>query len=313
MTVAVRPSLLARCRRSASELTVRQRTVGWVYHGLCDRKVTWAVARWARDRTRGQAIQLTSLEYRHPRIPQEADGMRLLHVSDLHLGTDGPDVEQVITVAHRAPHDLIVYTGDFLNDDTGQSAVQQLLRDMPKGKRAFAVLGNHDYYALTRHTALNDVPQLLSSISEAGITLLRNDAVYLREFGLHLVGFDDPVSGRCQVDEAIVDVPDGAPTLALAHTPDVVDQLFGWQPELLLAGHTHGGQIVLPIVGPVVRVTKAPRSIASGFHNYKDVPVYVTRGVGCSGINLRVGCAPELVSITFRKSEHGVAMSEKGG
>lgn len=279
---------------------MRERTVRWIYHGMCDRRVTRAAMRWIGERASGQRIELSTADLLMPHLPEAANGLRILLVSDLHLCNDGPDLASILEVAHRVAHDLVVYTGDFLNDDCGQELVVLLLRDMPKGRRAYAVLGNHDYYGLRRSTTRNDVERLLKTISEAGIIPLRNSSVRIDEWDLHIVGVDDPVTGQSHLGRAREGVPEGAAALLLSHTPDIVSQLGGWQPVLVLAGHTHGGQIVLPVLGPLVRVTSAPRRVSSGHHWYMGVPMYVSRGVGCSGFSLRIRCAPELVSITLR-------------
>jgi predicted MPP superfamily phosphohydrolase len=95
-------------------------------------------------------------------------------------------------------------------------------------------------------------------------------------------------------------VPAGACALLLSHTPDIVLRLGPHRPGLVLSGHTHGGQVRLPLVGPVFRMTELPRSAVMGLHLHDGVPVYVTSGIGYAGIDLRIDCPPEVALLSLK-------------
>jgi predicted MPP superfamily phosphohydrolase len=111
---------------------------------------------------------------------------------------------------------------------------------------------------------------------------------------------DDPATGRDDVSRAMHGVPPGTCCLLLAHSPDIVLRLGPYRPGLILAGHTHGGQIRLPLIGPVITMSKVPRQLTMGLHQYAGVPTFVTRGIGYSGLNLRLGCPAEVALLTLR-------------
>jgi len=121
----------------------------------------------------------------------------------------------------------------------------------------------------------------------------------------YIAGVDDYTTGHADLDAAMratqlaLGTLPGTATVLLSHNPDIVLDLGAWRPSLILAGHTHGGQIRLPGVGAVVTHSALPRRHAMGLTRYHDVPLFVTRGIGYSGVDLRLGCAPEVALLTL--------------
>jgi len=162
----------------------------------------------------------------------------------------------------------------------------------------FAVLGNHDYYyKRNRHV----VPIL----EDAGIRLLRNASALVKEgaSALHVVGLDDPVTGHDDIEQALHGVPTGGCRIFLGHCPDVVDDVRRAGGDVLLAGHTHGGQINLPFIGPPAVPSRYGQRFAAGLVDFEGMPVFVTRGVGCVQPYLRFRCPPEVALLTLRKAD----------
>jgi predicted MPP superfamily phosphohydrolase len=245
-------------------------------------------------------VQLSQHEIVVARLPVRLDGLRILHVTDLHLHP-GPRVAwQIPALIAAVPHDLICYTGDFIDSDEDLPRLASLLAEMPRTAPAYAVLGNHDYRPYGRRQGHNNVERLRHTLRAGGITLLTNESRPLYEGGLHLAGVDDPATGRDDLDHALAHVPAAACSLLLAHSPDIVLHLAGHQPGLILAGHTHGGQIRLPLVGAVLTESHIPRRLAMGLHGYQGTQLFVSRGVGYSGLDLRLGCPPEVALLTLR-------------
>ena len=145
---------------------------------------------------------------------------------------------------------------------------------------------------------VNDIARLRRELEERGMQFLDNRAVRLGGTGVYLVGIEDLLEGRPDLDRGLQGVPDDAPTILLSHNPDIIETEASSRADLILAGHTHGGQIVLPLLGPAYTQTEQlTRSEASGYSRHGRTHVYVHRGLGES-IPIRFGAPPH---VTFLK------------
>ena len=234
-----------------------------------------------------------------PRLPPHLNGLRVLHVTDLHLHGRTPGADMVPAIAAATPHDLICYTGDFIDCDEDLPHLARLLQRMPRHAPAYAVLGNHDYIPFGRRgKGANDAVRLCETLAAAGIGVMTNRARPLFDGAIYLAGVDDPATGRDDLDRALDGLPDEC-VLLLAHSPDIVLRLGSHCPSLILAGHTHGGQVRLPFIGPVLTESSLPRSLIMGLHHWHGIPLFVSRGVGYSGLDIRIGCPPEIAVLTL--------------
>lgn len=245
-------------------------------------------------------IELTHYDIAVPGLPRGLTGLRVLHISDLHLRPGSELALELPELAASVPHDLALYTGDFIDDDDGIAPVAELLARMPRVDAAYAVLGNHDYMPLGRAYGRNDVRRLRAALDGIGIEMLDNTARPVCGGELFIVGVDDPATKRDDLRQAMSAVPSGACNLLLAHSPDIVLRLGVYRPGLILSGHTHGGQVRLPLIGPLITMSKLPRNLVMGLHEHRGVPTFVTRGIGYSGLNIRLGCPAEVALITLR-------------
>lgn len=153
-----------------------------------------------------------------------------------------------------------------------------------------------------RRTGVNDPARLEEGLRQRGLELLHNRAVRLQRpqegLDIYLAGVDDVTEGRPHLGESLRDVPAGAPVVLLSHNPDILVSPQIGRVDLVLSGHTHGGQIRLPIWGPAHTQTEhLPRAEVSGYFRRGRTHVYITRGVG-EGIPLRLGCSPQIALIT---------------
>lgn len=252
-------------------------------------------------------IELTRIEVPLRHLKRDLDGLTILHVTDLHLtGGDHP-AHAIAPLLGRERWDLTVYTGDLAEDDAGGRALGPLLHALDHGDASYAVLGNHDHYQY-RHASgegprPNDLQPLLHQLRQAGIRLLDNENVSLFDGALRVVGVDDPALGLDEVERAFHGVDERAATLLLAHSPDILLRLGRHRPGLLLAGHTHGGQLRLPGIGALGSVSALPRRYSMGTYVYDGVPTYVSRGVGTSGAPARLYCPPEVTLIRLRSAQ----------
>jgi len=253
-------------------------------------------------------VQLTRYEVTIGRLPRHLDGLRVLHLSDLHVHPGSDLAWQVPDLVATVEHDLLCYTGDFIDIDADIPDVATLLARMPRTAPTYAVLGNHDYIPFGRVYGSNDTPKLRATLAEAGLTVLANEARPVLDGALYVVGVDDPSTGRDHLARAMAEAPEEACALVLAHSPDVALRLGRRRPDLILAGHTHGGQIRLPVVGALQTLSRLPRHLAMGLNRYQGVPLFVSRGIGYSGLNLRLGSPPEAAVLTLRAARNGAVL-----
>ncbi len=278
------------------------RVIKRLYHGLIDSWFARMVVTLLQRLLPPPHVGLTYHDIAAPGLPPRLDGLRVLHISDLHLRPGSPLALELPALVADVPHDLLLYTGDFIDDDDGIDHVGGLLARMPTTAPRYAVLGNHDYYPLGRERGRNDVPRLKRMLAHAKVDLMTNASRTLYDGDLYLVGLDDPCTKHDDLTKAIAAVPDDACTIMLVHSPDMVKRLRGFRPALMLSGHTHGGQIRLPWIGPLITMSNLPRRAVMGLFSYAGVQVFVTRGIGYSGLDIRINCPAEATVLTLRST-----------
>lgn len=233
-----------------------------------------------------------------PGLPQALAGVRVAQVSDLHLyaGVHAA-AAHALSVIDRARPDLIVLTGDQWDRVPGAHAFPAWLRQLPAGVPVLAVLGNHEFSTGFSASQAERVHRA------GGAQLLVNESTTVSVHGerLAVVGLDDYRYGRADVTRALHAAPPGVPQLWLQHEPEQMDATR-WPREvhaaLVLGGHTHGGQVRLPGAPALT-----PRGSGRYLAGWYDSPVgryYVSRGVGTSGLRLRMWCAAEVPVFTLR-------------
>jgi predicted MPP superfamily phosphohydrolase len=225
------------------------------------------------------------------------EGLRIVQLSDFHLGPFVPvkHVRRAVRLANSLEPDLIVVTGDFVSvarryvepavDVTGELSA-------PLG--VFAVLGNHDFWVAPR--------MITSLLRQAGIIVLRNEAVSISRGGarLQLAGVDDIWARADDIGKALAGVEPDEPTILLCHNPDLAPEAPSRGVSLLLAGHTHGGQVRLPVFGPLVVPSKYGKLWAAGLHHVGPMLLYVNRGIGVIPPPVRFLCPPEVTLLELR-------------
>jgi predicted MPP superfamily phosphohydrolase len=224
-------------------------------------------------------VELAGLDPRH-------DGVRVVHLTDVHCGRMTPEhhVRAAVDLANGARPDLIVMTGDYVNWSRDEAAIAGAQLAGLRAERVLVTLGNHDYFAWGEGVA--------DAMAGNGYDVLQNRhvAVALRGAPLHVIGIDDPVTGRQDLDAAFATVPaDAGSKLVLCHCPEQIDELAERGAQLVLSGHTHGGQInVRGITDRIFRRT-GRRYFNRGFYAVGDALLYVSSGVGFSGVRVRAG------------------------
>lgn len=235
-------------------------------------------------------LPIAGLDPRH-------DGVTIAHLSDIHVGnlTPEPHVRAAIELANAAAPDLIALTGDYVcwrKHEVG------LLREQLGGLRAtrvVATLGNHDYFT--------DAKGVRAALASHGYDVLTNQhtAIEVRGAPLRVVGVDDPITRHDDVGRAFADADGPATTVALCHDPESAPELVARGARVVLSGHMHGGQIYLRGVTDRI-IARMGRSYRRGLYPVGDGHLYVTPGVGYSGVRVRVGegTASEVAIVTLR-------------
>jgi uncharacterized protein len=226
-------------------------------------------------------------------------GARILHLSDLHASPAVPFslIENAVELGLAAKPDVICLTGDFVTNATpfDEAEYARILRRLSSAAPAFASLGNHDggRWAATVG-GLKDSSAVRALLQAGNISLLHNrsEVVRVRDQSIRFAGVPDLWSERVDGARAFANVPADDPAILLAHNPDTKDLLADRPWDLMLSGHTHGGQVVLPILGGHFTPVRDKRFIA-GLKQWNGRQVYVTRGVG-SIRGVRVNCRPEV-------------------
>lgn len=242
--------------------------------------------------------QLVSREIRLALPCWRAQPLRIAVVSDLHVGSPFIDLQKVRVIVSRvnAGHpDIIVLLGDFVVTHmvgakfVAPETIAAELAHLHAPLGVYAVLGNHDWWL--------SAPCVARSLRSAGIHVIDDTAVEIRSFWL--VGVSDFLEGKHDVGGALRNVAIDAPIVLITHNPDV----FPLVPNrvcLTIAGHTHGGQVALPLVGRLIVPSKYGQRYAIGHIREQGRDLFVTSGVGTSIIPIRFRVPPEIVFLEIR-------------
>jgi predicted MPP superfamily phosphohydrolase len=209
-----------------------------------------------------------------------------MHLSDLHGDTLGWNERTVLEVVAKERPDLIVLTGD--TSDRGSFATYApFLSKLHAPLGVYTVQGNWEHWRPAEDEA--------RTFAAAGIELLINDARQARaEDDVWVVGIDDLASGSPNIEHAFRNVPSGAFVIALTHSPALFDDIAGPRVRLAFAGHTHGGQVRFPLLGPLW-LPPGSGDYVQGLYSLRGSERYVSRGVGTSILPIRFLCRPEIV------------------
>jgi hypothetical protein len=281
-------------------------------HPAPRRLAHWLGRNWARLHY-ARHVEPTWLEVNRLHVPVRDlpaafDGFRIVQLSDLHCGPKVTDayLTEAVDLALAERPDLIVLTGDFIHKgyhhvDRAAASIRRLRA--PHG--VYAVLGNHDYsirnaLGIRRHRHLHRA--VADALAGEGVQVLRNETVALTRgpAAVDLTGVDDLWSRTCDLDRAYAGHEPARPRLVLAHNPRTVERLRGRRCDLMLSGHTHGGQVDWPGLGRVTLGRKA-RRLAAGLYRHESTYVYVNKGVGF-GWRFRFATRPEVAVLALERA-----------
>jgi predicted MPP superfamily phosphohydrolase len=233
--------------------------------------------------------------------PNELGNLRLAVMSDVHAGSPyigAEKLREVVTKVNQTNPDLILIAGDFVIQDVvgGHFIEPEIIAREFKGLRArygvYAVLGNHDWWY--------DGKRVRRALEDAGIRVLENEVARIQIGGesLWLAGLADFWTRPQKIDETVRQVTGAGPIIALTHNPDIFPDIPR-RVILTIAGHTHGGQVNLPLIGRLKVPSVFGQRYAAGHVEENQHHLFVTTGIGTSMIPVRLGVTPEIVVLTL--------------
>ena len=247
-----------------------------------------------------QRVRVESYQFPIRDLPASLYGLRIVHLSDLHYGpfVTRRYLEYAVALVSDLAPDLVILTGDYSHKSP--EAIEpgiEVLQSLRARLGIVAVLGNHDYWEGADATA--------AALERIHIPVLTNAHRYLTSSGLHaehsagqslcIAGVDDLWEGQPSLSQALDRVPDDIPRIVLSHNPDVAEHVTeGIRVDLLCAGHTHGGQVRLPVLGTPVIPSAFGKKYAGGLCAGPHCPVLVSRGIGMAMLPIRFGVPPEV-------------------
>jgi uncharacterized protein len=254
---------------------------------------------WLRKISRAQQHVVRHLDLKIAGWPQWSRPLRIAFLSDFHTGSHSNDISRlnmIIDEAASAAPDLALFGGDYVNMQpfgggrvpprTTAAILSRL--EAPLGR--FAVLGNHDF--------VYDEHAVAGALKDQGIVVLDHDrrALQFLNHSIQIIGLPDARVTTPEAYSLLATLSPDEPTIVLAHDPFWFAHLPAG-PHLMLAGHTHGGQIRLPGVGIVRNATKAPLRWSCGLVEERGQYLYVTSGIGTSGVPIRWGVPPDFAML----------------
>ena len=257
-------------------------------------------------------VEITRHDVHLPGLSPAFDGMRIAQISDIHMDnyTEPFYLRRVVEYVNGLKPDAIFLTGDFVTaglwttkqhdyDSAWQCA--SILNGL-ECRALYAVLGNHDFAV--------GAQEISTALSSNGIAVLRNESLPIERVGsrIWVAGVDDPMMGHPDPGQAIPDSIRNLrnePVILLCHGPDYADHLLvhpaGKSVDLMLSGHTHGGQIRIPFMPPLV-LPPMGRKYVEGWFHLDQLQLYVNRGIGAIELPFRFNCPPEITLFTLRTS-----------
>ncbi len=243
---------------------------------------------YARGRRNAERVRVTRNDVRCKALPRSFDGFTILHLSDLHVDMNERAMAHLAEQVCGLSYDLCVLTGDYRGKTYGPFAAtlagMARIRAQLRGP-VYGVLGNHDTI------------QMLPELEAMGIRMLLNETEAIRrgEERIHLAGIDDAHFFKVDnIEKAAAEIPEGEFSILLSHTPEIYRQAAHAGFDLLLSGHTHGGQICLPGSIPLTLDSALPRRLGAGAWKYHGMLGYTSVGAGSCIVPVRFNCPPEI-------------------
>ncbi len=285
--------------RSHSQISRRRFLRGAFRGGLGLTGAAIGAGSWARW-VEPDWVEVTHHQIKIPHLPPQFEGFRIAQISDIHI-EDGDTAEHlpaICDLVNAQKADAIVVTGDYVTTPVlaDPAVLRRGLQRLRAPAGVFGITGNHDYYAVPDASLVSEM------LRPTPVQLMINEVHVWHKNGarLHLAGFDDFWVRPREFESMAARIPDGEAAIALGHEPDFAIEVaathkFG----LMLSGHSHGGQIALPFIGPV-HVPDYAHKFPRGRYDVDAMTLYTNRGLGTVGIPMRFCARPEISVFTLK-------------
>jgi uncharacterized protein len=242
-------------------------------------------------------LEMVEMTLAFPDLPTAFDGVRILQLTDIHYGpySRREDLRSLIDLANEQKADLVALTGDFVLNSGRYipECLEEISRlEAPLG--VYAVLGNHDHR--------EGAEAIIQGLESYGFPVLRNRWAGIEKDGqrIRLAGVADMEEDNPDLDAAFGDIPKNEFCILLSHNPDIAEFLDGYRADLVLSGHTHGGQFNFPIIGSPW-LPNFYKKYKEGLCEGPKSKVFVSRGLGVTLLPLRIACPPQMAVLTLRR------------
>ncbi len=246
-----------------------------------------------------QSVEVSRIDVKLNDLPPGFDGLTIAQLTDIHHGfyTGLDYIHRCVEIVNNLQPDIIALTGDFTYG--GKKYIgpcAEVLSGLRARVGVYVVLGNHDYYVGASSVA--------TALKTAGCSVLIDglDRLELRGEKLWLAGTDDLYYGTTDIKKLLHDIPREAPRIVLAHNPDFIEEFAAkdQRVDLMISGHTHGGQIRFPMAGAPHVSSAYGQQYIIGLNRKDNTQIYTSRGIGTVLLPTRVDCPPEIVLLTLR-------------
>jgi uncharacterized protein len=250
---------------------------------------------YGRARRNAEQVVVKNNELKFASLPELFDGYTILHISDMHVDLSEGAMQSLIRLVDGMQYDLCVLTGDYRGKTFGpfEAALDGVAKVTARLKQPiYGVLGNHDTI------------QMVPAMEAMGINMLLNECAVISRGNqqVYLAGIDDAHFFRVDsIEKAALQIPKDAFSILLSHTPEIFRQAAHAGFNLMLSGHTHGGQLCLPGSIPIKLEAVLPRRMGAGAWHYNDLHGYTSVGAGSSVVAVRLNCPPEVTLHRLRR------------
>ncbi len=229
--------------------------------------------------------------------------LKIALISDIHTGNFKHKnfIQKLTNKLQKLDFDILLLAGDFVSRNPNSTILLKNLKPIAQQKPVFAVFGNHDYNAAEKQNIIYDYTQTTRKVfNKINIKLLenKNQLVKIKNQKINLIGINSIIAGRNNIQKAFLNINKKYLQILFAHNPDIVLDLekTNYKPDIILVGHTHGGQIRLPILGSLAHLPiKLSQKYDKGLFKYKDFTLFITSGLGETGTRARLFIPPEIV------------------
>lgn len=258
------------------------------------------------NRVEPSLLEINNLEIKHPLIPPSFSGVKIVQFSDTHLGFHYSlsQLSKLVEKINSLQPDIIFFTGDLLDEPNRYEEINKIapiLQQLraPMGK--YCIYGNHDHggYGSEIYRNLMELSNFTVLLNESHLLKQKDGSI------ISILGIDDRMLGKPDLDTAMSMVPEDSFKLLLSHAPDVADDASAYQIHWQLSGHSHGGQVKLPFIGALV-IPPFAQNYPEGFYSIGDtnpMSLYVNRGIGTTRLPFRFMAKPELTLFTLLSLE----------